>query len=264
MMQTWYKPSCWLSCSLNFSMKRLLVLGWGGWGLKMRCGCYAMALRLQEMPPVTISLHPLRGAAWPGPALSICWLELQAAVPRIACTHHYLKQKKTLIGVGRAAAARMEKWNETISEHRGNELAAVLVCPDHNISHFSPQRTFLVPPAARRRRRSNDSLIKFWHWLVTAAWCRYWEGRTLDTWCRPAQVTVVSGHSCRHLCMASVVTRSHLWASLVTTCGHLANVRTLGVAQWQCAMACVMCVQCVYYCVMLIMPSCAQHYLAHR
>ena len=94
------------------------------------------------------------------------------------------------------------------------------------------------------------------------AWCRYWEGRTLDTWCRPAQVTVVSGHSCRHLCMASVVTRSHLWASLVTTCGHLANVRTLGVAQ--CAMACVMCVQCVYYCVMLIMPSCAQHYLAHR
>ena len=177
-----------------------------------------------QTPGNATSNYFLTPAAWGGlarAALSICWLELQAAVPRIACTHHYLKQKKTLIGVGRAAAARMEKWNETISEHRGNELTAVLVCPDHNISHFSPQRTFLVPPAARRRRLSNDSLIKFWHWLVTAAWCRYWEGRTLDTWCRPAQVTVVSGHSCRHLCMASVVTRSHLWASLVTTCGPL-------------------------------------------
>ena len=125
-----------------------------------------------QTPGNATSNYFLTPAAWGGlarAALSICWLELQAAVPRIACTHHYLKQKKTLIGVGRAAAARMEKWNETISEHRGNELTAVLVCPDHNISHFSPQRTFLVPPAARRRRRSNDSLIKFWHWLVTAS-----------------------------------------------------------------------------------------------
>ena len=125
-----------------------------------------------QTPGNATSNYFLTPAAWGGlarAALSICWLELQAAVPRIACTHHYLKQKKTLIGVGRAAAARMEKWNETISEHRGNELTAVLVCPDHNISHFSPQRTFLVPPAARRRRSSNDSLIKFWHWLVTAS-----------------------------------------------------------------------------------------------
>ena len=86
---------------------------WAGAAEDWRCGVDVMQW-LQEMPPVTISLHPLRGAAWPGLPRTLNMLTWVTGRRAAHCVHPPLSETEENINRCWQSGGRSDgemKWN---------------------------------------------------------------------------------------------------------------------------------------------------------